>query len=77
MAGIQRDSNTGNIAFNPYAAGSKTYGVKSSPTIGAVDKTGYAARDRMIKARKNALLTAMKNTQQGAFAAPSVQKMVK
>jgi hypothetical protein len=52
-------------AFNSYAAGAKTYGVKMSPNIGPVDQTGYAARDRKAKARKAAVMAALKAKQTG------------
>lgn len=49
--------------FNPYAAGNKSYGGgRPMPTVGAVDKTGYAVRDRLTKTRRNALLRRMKAT---------------
>ena len=63
----------GTIAFNPYAAGSKVYSqVSGAPTIGAVDKTGYAQRDRTIAARKSALAAKMKAMGHGAFADSNV-----
>jgi hypothetical protein len=61
MAGAIRSTSLGTYAFNPYSAGAKKYGVKSSPTIGAVDKSGYAARDRHLAARKAAVREAMKS----------------
>jgi hypothetical protein len=58
----------GTYAFNPYAAGAKTYGaVRNSPNIGPVDKTGYAARDMRNQARKKALSKAMKSKAVGAM----------
>lgn len=43
--------------FNSYAAGAKTYGGgRSMPTVGRVDRLGYAERDAKLKARNNALL---------------------
>jgi hypothetical protein len=77
MAGSER-SLLGTFEFNPYAAGSKTYnGVAKSPTRGAVDKTGYAARDNKIKARRNAILAKLQGQQKGAFASSNVQRFVK
>lgn len=58
MAGAIRSKALGTFAFNPYSAGSKKYGVKSSPNIGPVDNTGYAVRDRKLAARKAALMVA-------------------
>ncbi len=47
--------------FNPYAAGRKVYGSgRDFPTIGAVDKSGYASRDRAAKARKAAVMRRLK-----------------
>lgn len=31
--------------FNPYAAGTKNYGLKGAPNIGPLDKLGYRERD--------------------------------
>lgn len=77
MAGSER-SLLGTFEFNPYAAGSKTYnGVSKSPTRGAVDKTGYANRDRKLKARRNAILAKMQGQTTGAFASSNVQRFVK
>ncbi len=76
--GAERGLILGNYEFNPYAAGAKVYNqVSSSPTRGAVDKTGYAARDRKIQARKNAILAKMKGVNAGAFASSNVQRFVK
>jgi hypothetical protein len=58
----------GTFEFTPYAAGAKIYNsIASSPTRGAVDKTGYAQRDRTLAAKRNAVLAAMKAKQAGAF----------
>jgi hypothetical protein len=68
----------GTFEFNPYAAGAKIYNsIASSPTRGAVDKTGYAARDRRLAAKRNAVLAKMKSQQTGAFASSNVQRFVK
>ena len=78
MAGAERGLILGNYEFNPYSAGAKIYnGVAGSPTRGAVDKTGYAARDRKLQARKNAVLAKMKAMQNGAYANSNVQRFVK
>jgi hypothetical protein len=78
MAGAERSLILGNYEFNPYAAGAKTYGmISSSPTIGPVDKTGYMDRDRRRKARKQAVLAAMKAKNAGAFANPNALRMTK
>lgn len=78
MAGAERSLILGNYEFNPYAAGAKTYNaISSSPTMGPVDKTGYAARDRRIKARKQAVLASMKAKNAGAYASPDALRMTK
>ena len=78
MAGAERSLILGNYEFNPYAAGSKTYGaVSKSPTRGPVDKTGYAGRDARIKARKAAVAAALKSTATGAYANPNVLRLNK
>jgi len=52
--------------FSPYTAGNKVYGGgRPMPTIGPVDKMGYRQRDRMAKARRNALLRRMRAQQAG------------
>lgn len=77
MAGSER-SLLGTFEFNPYAAGAKIYNsVASSPTRGAVDKTGYAMRDRKKQARRNAVLAKLKAQQNGAFASSNAQRFVK
>jgi hypothetical protein len=59
MASATRNAALGTYSFNPYAAGAKHYGVKTSPNIGPVDKMGYAARDRKLAARKAAVSKVM------------------
>lgn len=45
----------------PYLVGNKVYGGgRSFPTMGPVDKLGYAERDAKLTARRNALLRQMK-----------------
>jgi hypothetical protein len=48
----------GGAGFNPYAAGSKSYGAgRPMPTTGAVsDKAGYGQRDAKAAARRDALI---------------------
>lgn len=78
MAGAERGLILGNYEFNPYSAGAKIYnGVAASPTRGAVDKTGYATRDRKLQARKNAVLAKMKAMNAGAYANSNVQRFIK
>lgn len=46
----------------PYLVGNKIYGGgRSFPTMGPVDKLGYAERDAKMIARRNALLRQMKS----------------
>lgn len=69
----ERNRNLGTFEFNPFAAGSKTYGQgMKSPTMGPVDKTGYADRDRRLKVKRNAILAKMKDVNKGAFASSNV-----
>lgn len=68
----------GNYEFNPYAAGAKIYNnVASSPTRGAVDKTGYRERDHRLAAKRNALLGKIKGQNTGSYASSNVQRFVK
>lgn len=77
MAGAERGLILGNYEFNPYAAGAKIYNqVSSSPTRGAVDKAGYAARDRKLQARKNAVLAKLKAKNAGAYASADAQRFI-
>lgn len=77
MAGAERGLILGNYEFNPYAAGAKIYNqVSSSPTRGAVDKTGYAERDRKLQARKNAVLAKIKAKNAGAYASANAQRFI-
>lgn len=48
---------TGGGGFNEYAVGRKHYGGgRGFPTMGPVDPTGYRERDRIAKARREAML---------------------
>lgn len=58
--------------YNPYAAGSKTYGSgRPMPTVGPVDPIGYKNRDALQKRQnvvdRNAVLRRMKKNQQGNY----------
>lgn len=55
--------------FNPYAVGNKVYGNgRSFPNFGPTfHREGYAERDRMVKARRNALLRRMKAQATGNY----------
>lgn len=68
----ERNRNLGTFEFNPFAAGSKIYGQgMKSPTVGPVDKTGYASRDRRLMVKRNAILGKIKDANKGAFANPN------
>jgi hypothetical protein len=55
--------------FNPFAAGAKVYGGgRYNPTMGPVDKTGYAERDRKLQVRRNALQAKLKARGKKAYA---------
>ena len=78
MNGAERNSVLGNYSFTPYAAGKKTYNqVGSSPTQGPVDATGYAERDRILKAKRNAILGKMKAMNAGAYANQNALRFTK
>lgn len=78
MMGSERGKNLGTFEFSPYAAGRKIYGaVSSSPTMGMVDPTGYAERDRKMAARRNAVLQRMKGMNKGAYGSPDVLRFMR
>jgi hypothetical protein len=78
MMGAERGGSLGTFEFNPYAAGQKIYNaVSSSPTMGPVDKTGYADRDRRLAARRNAVLQRMKGMNAGAYSSPDVLRFAR
>lgn len=61
----------------PYAVGNKIYGGgRSFPTIGPVDKLGYAERDAKHKARRDAVLRKMKDKLAGKYASADAQRKV-
>jgi hypothetical protein len=61
--------------FNAFAAGAKVYGGgRYNPTMGPVDKTGYAERDRKQKVRRNALQAKLKATSKGAYASSDAMR---
>lgn len=52
----------------PYLVGDKVYGGgRSFPTMGPVDKLGYAERDAKAAARRDALLRQMRANIKGNF----------
>jgi hypothetical protein len=61
--------------FNEFAAGAKVYGGgRYNPTMGPVDKTGYAERDRKLKVRRNALQAKLKAKGKGAYASSDAMR---
>lgn len=73
----ERNASLGTLEFTPFAAGQKIYNnISSAPTRGAVDKSGYATRDRKLAARKNALLAKIKGMNAGAYASSNVQRFM-
>jgi hypothetical protein len=61
--------------FNEFAAGAKVYGGgRMNPTMGPVDKTGYAERDRKLKVRRNALQAKLKAKGKGAYASSDAMR---
>lgn len=57
----------GGGGFNAMAAGKKMYGSmgRSMPTMGPVNPSGYAQRDRRHEVRRNAMLRKMQDLQAG------------
>lgn len=69
--------NYGAPHFNEYAAGAKVYGSgRYNPTMGPVDKTGYAERDRKRAVRRNALQAKLKATGKKAYGSSNVGKFM-
>lgn len=69
----RQNRQTGQSGFNPYAAGDKHYGAgRNFPTSGTVNRQGYAERDNMVRARRNAMLQRLQQEQAGNYNHPSV-----
>lgn len=74
---MQATQRPGTPGFNPYAAGAKIYGgSRYNPTMGPVDPTGYAERDRKRQVRRNAVSQMLKDRKSGAFGAPGVGRFM-
>ncbi len=57
-----------NYGFNSYAAGNKLYGSgRTNPTMGPVDPLGYNERDRINRAKQNAIIMRLKAMQSGNY----------
>lgn len=56
-------------SFNPYGAGPKVYGSgRSAPNIGPTGKPeAYDERDRLGRAKRNAMLRRLKASQRGRY----------
>jgi hypothetical protein len=73
MAYFSRE--TANVA--PYSVGARVYGGnRAFPTMGPVDPTGYAERDLVSRARRNAILKRMQAQQAGNYASADAQRTV-
>lgn len=63
---------TGGGGFNSYAVGRKVYGGgRSFPTSGKVDPTGYKERDRVAKARRDAMLKRLRANLSKNYGSPA------
>ena len=62
----------GTYSYNPFAAGRKLYqgGGSFAPTMGQVDRAGYAAREARNNTKRNAYQRWLAARQQGHFASP-------
>ena len=76
MAGVSMNP-IGNSGFNPFAAGARVYGSgRLNPTMGPVDRTGYAERDMKRKAKLNALRAKTKAGTAGNYAGPDFMRFI-
>lgn len=67
----------GTPEFNPYSAGARMYGGnRFNPTMGAVDPTGYAERDKKRKAKINALRAKTKAMASKNYASPDFTRFM-
>lgn len=63
--------------FNAYAAGAKIYGGgRYNPTMGPVDKSGYAERDRKMQVRRNALGAKLKAMGKKSYASSDATRFM-
>lgn len=61
----------------PYSVGNKIYGGgRSFPTMGPVDKLGYAERDAKMRARRSALLRQMQSNLKGNYLAADSRRVI-
>ncbi len=67
----------GTPEFNPYGAGARIYGSgRMNPTMGAVDKAGYAERDRKRRAKVNALRAKTKAMSTKSYSSPDFMRYI-
>lgn len=67
----------GGGGMDPYAVGNKVYGGgRPMPNIGPVDPMGYAQRDLMAQARRNAILQRLKAGAQGDYASAAYNRSI-
>lgn len=67
----------GTPEFNPYGAGARIYGSgRMNPTMGTVDRTGYAERDRKRRAKVNALRAKTKAMSTKSYASPDFMRYI-
>jgi hypothetical protein len=76
MAG-ELDPSLGTYSFNPLAAGRKQYGggATYSPSMGAVDKSGYRAREQRNVVKRNAYTRWLQAKQSGDYNNPNAQRL--
>ena len=76
MAGAEYGA-LGTPEFNPYSAGARIYGSgRMNPTMGPVDKGGYAERDRVRKAKINAIRAKTKAMKNKNYASPDFMRFI-
>lgn len=76
MAGAEYGA-LGTPEFNPYSAGARVYGGgRMNPTMGPVDKAGYAERDRARRAKLNALRAKTKAMSNKNYASPDFMRFI-
>lgn len=74
---MQQTNRPNTPGFNPYAAGAKIYGgSRYNPTMGPVDPTGYAERDRMRRVRRNATQQMLRDRATKGFGNPGIGRFM-
>ena len=69
---MEKNKALGTYEQNPYASGTKRYGMNASsaPTTGPVSKDGYIERDAENNRKKQVYLSWMQNNSVGAYNSP-------